>query len=168
MGETEKQALVRAAQVAYDVSKGKRVDKAVYDQAHDALPPALRDAMQVGVAVGQGVKMQKSIVQSKEGAALIVRSEGQAGGFAGGVSLAEAVRAADRLLDAKNNKAGTSAAARKQAEDIIANTEKIARDAKHSSRVGAINGLTLLKKRAAAKRTALTFKVDAAGFVRPA
>jgi len=166
LSDQEKQALTAASHVVTDVAKGKRVDHALYDQAQAALPPAVRNAMQVGVAVGQGVRMQKSIVKSKEGAALIVRSEGQAGGFASGVSLAEAVRAADRVLDALNGAPGTTAAAKAQAQAIVNNTGKIAQDPKHPARLGAVNGLTLLKKRAAAKRVANTFHVDASGFVR--
>ncbi len=168
ISDHEKQALSKAAAVVTDVAKGKRVDHAVFEQAQSALPPAVRDAMQVGVAVGQGVKMQRSIVKSKEGDALIVRGDKSSGAFASGIALAEGVRAADRVLDALNNAPGTTAAAQAHAKEIVENTGRIAKDPKHRARAGAINGLTLLKKRAAAKRAALTFKVDAHGFVRPA
>ena len=54
-------ALKAGLRVASDVAQGKRVDRSLLAEANrqiDKLPPAFRQAAQVGVALGQGKKLQ--------------------------------------------------------------------------------------------------------------
>jgi hypothetical protein len=56
-----KDGLKSGLRVASDVAQGKRVDKSLLAEANrqiDRLPPELRKAAQVGVALGQGKKLQ--------------------------------------------------------------------------------------------------------------
>jgi hypothetical protein len=55
-------ALKAGLRVASDVAQGKRVDQSLLAEANrqiDRLPPGLRQAAQVGVALGQGKKLQE-------------------------------------------------------------------------------------------------------------
>jgi outer membrane protein OmpA-like peptidoglycan-associated protein len=61
MPPAAQEALKAGVRVASDLAQGKRVDKSVLDEANrqiDRLPPELRTAAQVGVALGQGKNLQ--------------------------------------------------------------------------------------------------------------
>jgi hypothetical protein len=61
-----KDGLKAGLRVASDVAQGKRVDKALLAETNrqiDRLPPAFRTAAQVGVALGQGKKVQDIVVK---------------------------------------------------------------------------------------------------------
>lgn len=55
----QKAALTRAVSAAKDLVSGKRVDSVIMNQVVQSLPPAIRAAVQTGVAVGQATLLQE-------------------------------------------------------------------------------------------------------------
>jgi hypothetical protein len=62
MPDTAKEALKATLRVASDLAQGKRVDASLAAEANrqmEKLPPGVRDAAKVGIALGQGQKIQE-------------------------------------------------------------------------------------------------------------
>jgi hypothetical protein len=55
----QKQIVVAAVRAASDIASGKRVDEAIYARGRNLLPPAARTALDTGVAIAQGQKLQQ-------------------------------------------------------------------------------------------------------------
>ncbi len=83
----------------------------------------------------------------------------------GAGALSAGLSVSNKLIKAVNNGPGVTPAQHAQAVAIVAHTEKVAAS-NHNASQAALNGLTLLNKRAAAMRAAKDFHVDAQGFVR--
>jgi hypothetical protein len=62
--ESQKKAITASLSFARDIAAGKRVDKALITQAEKNLPPDIRKALAVTVAVAQGQKVQKAIMSA--------------------------------------------------------------------------------------------------------
>lgn len=160
----QKSALTQALTVVDKVSKGQKVDDIVFETALKQLPPEVAAAVQSGLAVGQAHKIQVAVKQVGVGgkvAPFIVHAGGK--GAVPAVALKEGVAASDRLLAAYSGKG--SVADRAHAVATVLATKKLAAG-KGVHAVAARNGLSLLEKRAAAKRVVARFEVDGKGCVR--
>lgn len=162
--DTQKDALKTAMRVVNDVRQGKKVANIVYEEAVRKLPPDVGKAVSIGMAVGHAAVIQKAASKVKVGGAAVpfVVRAGETSP-APHVALVEGVAASDRLLHAYNGK--KTPAEREHAVAVIAATKKAAQGTGPHA-VAARNGLTLLRKRAAAHRVAARFEVDHKGFVR--
>jgi LysM domain len=64
---TQKDLLRQSLQVAKDIAAGKRVDKIIIDRVNDnlsKLPKGVAQAAQIGIALGQGQNLQKTLVKA--------------------------------------------------------------------------------------------------------
>jgi hypothetical protein len=159
----QKAALKQALTVVDKVRQGKKVDDVVLESALKQLPPEVSAAVQSGLAVGQAQKIQAAVKQVGVGgkaAPFLVHAGDHP---VASVALAEGVAASDRLLAAYNGKAGPAEKAHAVA---TIQATKAAAATKGPHAVAAGNALTLLAKRAAAKRVAQRFEVDTKGCVR--
>ena len=83
----------------------------------------------------------------------------------GAGALSAGLKVSDSIIKAYNNVPGVTPEQHAKAVAIVAHTEKVAAS-NHNASQAALNGLTLLNKRAAAMRAAKSFHVDEQGFVR--
>jgi hypothetical protein len=83
----------------------------------------------------------------------------------GAGALSAGLKVGDTVIKAYNNAPGTTPRQHAKAVAIVQHTEKVAAS-NHAASPAALNGLTLLNKRAAAMRAARAFRVDAHGYVR--
>jgi len=82
----------------------------------------------------------------------------------GGSHLEAGLAVSDKVVKALNGAPGTTPREQAQAKRIVANTKALA-SSDHPAADAALNGLTLMKKRAAAMRAAGKFSVDPRGVV---
>jgi hypothetical protein len=54
----QKEAIIKAVSAARDIASGKRVDESIYNQGKSYLPEAARKALDIGIALAQGKKLQ--------------------------------------------------------------------------------------------------------------
>lgn len=64
LNDQQKKALTTALGAASDIAKGKNIAKGVYEQAMKTLPPDAQKALSVGVAIGHGANLQKTLVNN--------------------------------------------------------------------------------------------------------
>lgn len=55
----QKKMMVSGIMAAKDIADGKRVDEALYDRGKALLPPEAQKALQIGIAIAQGQKLQQ-------------------------------------------------------------------------------------------------------------
>lgn len=64
MNDTQRKAIVAAVNVAKDVAKGKKVTDTVYQNAMKQLPNEAQKALTIGIALGHGANLQKTLVKN--------------------------------------------------------------------------------------------------------
>lgn len=74
----QKKLVISGIKAASDIANGKRADEAIVKRALDIAPPQVRQAMQVGMAVAQGEKLQKIAAKAAPSVLGKVNVEGRA------------------------------------------------------------------------------------------
>jgi hypothetical protein len=162
----QKRITVAALKTAKAIADGRPVSTVAIDTAMNQLPPDARKALQVGIAVSQGKRIKPMVFAAKilksvpkvmpktpQGPALLV---------SGTKNAMVGVQVADSIVKQYNNK--TNPQARAKARVTVKNTKLLAAKGKTPAiRRAAANGLTLMRKRAAALKLRKKYRVETRG-----